>query len=119
MATISMALPILPGQAARYRSFCKEFSGPRRDDFAASEGRIGITRETWTLQPTPMGDLAIVWAEARDPLAALGAFVASQHQFDTWFMDEVKAWSGVDLREPPEAFPEVLVDWSAQSVGAH
>ena len=26
-----------------------------------------------------------------------------------------KVWSGVDLRQPPEAFPEVLVDWSAQT----
>ena len=117
MATISMALPVLPGKSGDLRKFCGEVTGARRAEFEASEKRIGLTREGWYFQPTPMGDLAIIWVEGNDPIASLVSFVGSQEPFDRWFKEEVKGITGVDLNEPPAALPEVLFDWSAAGVG--
>jgi hypothetical protein len=115
MASLSMALPVKPGQADRLRAFCQEVVGSRRSEFETSEQRIGLTREGWYLHQTPMGDLAIVWVEGPDPGAALASFVQSQESFDVWFKEEVAEITGVDLNQPPESMPEVLFDWSAPS----
>jgi hypothetical protein len=113
MASLSMAMPVKPGKSAELRSFVDEVLGVRRAEFEASEKRIGITREGWYFQPTPMGDLAIVWVEADDPMTSLGSFIRSQDPFDAWFKAQVLDITGVDLNEAPEGGPEVLMDWSA------
>ena len=115
MASLSLALPVKPGQSNRLRDFAQEVVGRRRQEFEASEQRIGLTREGWYLQPTPMGELVIIWVEGSDPAAALSSFVQSQESFDVWFKQEVEQITGVDLNQPPDKMPEVLFDWSATS----
>jgi hypothetical protein len=117
MATLSMAMPVLPGKAEQLRSFCRQVVGHRLSEFEASEKRIGLTRETWTLQPSPGGDLAIIWVEGADPGSSLGLFVQSQQGFDSWFKEQLKDITGVDLNQPPAGSPEVLFDWG-EPVGA-
>jgi hypothetical protein len=51
------ALPILPGQAAAARAFLSELEGPRKGQYAASERRLGLTKEVWAIQAGPQGDL--------------------------------------------------------------
>lgn len=113
MASLSMAMPVKSGKSDKLRAFVDEVLGPRRSEFEASEKRIGITREGWYFQPTPMGDLVIVWVEADDPMTSLGRFIQSQEPFDTWFKAEVLDITGVDLNTAPTVGPEVLMDWSA------
>lgn len=113
MASLSMAMPVKPGKSSDLRSFVDEVLGARRAEFEASEKRIGITREGWYFQPSPMGDLVIVWVEADDPMTSLGSFIQSQDPFDTWFKAQVLDITGVDLNQAPEGGPEVLMDWSA------
>lgn len=119
MASISMAIPVKPGKSDELRSFTEEVLGPRRAAFEASEKRIGITREGWYLQPSPMGDLMIIWVEADDPMTAVGGFIQSRDDFDTWCKARILDLTGVDFENPPEGAPEVLMDWSATArVGA-
>ncbi|MGI8550824.1 MAG: hypothetical protein ACR2PL_08570 [Dehalococcoidia bacterium] len=113
MGTLSLALPLMAGKADQLRSFSTEVLGQRRADFEASEQRIGLTREIWYHQSTPQGDLLIIWVEGADPLAALGAFGASQDQFDRWFKQQVNEMTGVDLNQPPPGPPpQVVFDWA-------
>ncbi len=113
MASMSMALPVKSGKTDRLRGFCREVVGERLREFAASEERLGLTREAWYLHPTPMGDLAIVWVEGDDPIKALVTFVQSQDRFDRWFKAEILDITGVDLNTPPAQVPERLYDWTA------
>jgi hypothetical protein len=115
MASLSLTLTVTPGQSDRLRDFAQQVVGQRRQEFEASGQRIGLTREGWYLQRTPMGELWTVWVEGTDPAAALGSFVQSQESFDVWFKQEVEQITGVDLNQPPADIPEVLFDWSASS----
>jgi hypothetical protein len=113
MSSLSMALPVKPDQVDRLKAFCREVVGSRRSEFEKSEQRIGLSREGWYLQRTPMGDLAIIWVEGPDPEASLASFVQSQEPFDAWFKQQVVEITGVDLNQPPDDMPDVLFDWSA------
>lgn len=117
MASMSMALPVKPGKREALKAFCKTTTGEKLADFEASERRVGLTREAWYLNQTPMGDLAIVWVEGSDPIEALVNFVKSREPFDVWFKEQVLDITGVDLNQPPPALPERLYDWSAAPVG--
>jgi hypothetical protein len=112
MASLAMALPILPGKTADARQFCKEVVGARLREFEESERKIRITRESWHLQNTPMGDLMIAYVEGDNPGQSLGMFVASAAPFDRWFKEQVRSFCGVDLNQPPSGPPsEVMFDW--------
>lgn len=113
MASLSMAMPVKPGKVEGLRSFTAEVLGTRRAAFEASEKQCGITRECWYLQPSPMGDLMLIWVEADDPERSLGSFIQSQDDFDLWFKSQLLDITGVDLNRAPEGVPEVLMDWSA------
>ena len=63
MAVFNGVFPIQAGKEADARAFAAETSGARRRDFEAHLTRVGITRETWSLQETPMGSLMVVWFE--------------------------------------------------------
>jgi hypothetical protein len=112
MATLAMALPILPGKTDDFKAFMAELNGPKLGEFEASEANIGLVQEGWFLQSTPMGDLAVVHVEGNDPLASFGAFVGSDRPFDVWYKDRIKDLTGVDLTQPAPP-PEKLMDWQA------
>jgi hypothetical protein len=95
------ALPILPGQTQAGRAFLRELEGERKPQYAASEQRLGLVREVWAIQQTPMGDLFVVYFTGDDINRALGQFVASQDEFDQWFKGQVRETTGVDLSVMP------------------
>ncbi|HZT06413.1 MAG TPA: hypothetical protein VFC51_05240 [Chloroflexota bacterium] len=114
MASIAFAFPLLPGKADAGRRFAAEVLGPRRREWEESERRLGITRENWYLQPSPNGDMVIVYFEASDPAQSLGAFSQSQAPFDLWFKQQVQDLCGVDMNQPPAGPPpEAFFEWSA------
>jgi hypothetical protein len=113
MTSLAMALPVQPGKADQLRATTNELLGARRQEFEESEKRIGITRECQYLQPTPMGDLLVVWVEGGDVVAALAAFGQSYEPVDAWWKEQILEVTGIDLNQPPQAMPEVVLDWSA------
>jgi hypothetical protein len=101
MDHIGFALPIQPSKSADARAFLTELEGPRKGQYAASERKIGITKELWFFQQTPNGDLIVAYMESADFGRALGMFAQSKEEFDVWFKGQLAAVTGVDLNNPP------------------
>jgi hypothetical protein len=59
MDQVCFALPLLAGKTGDARAFMEELEGPRKAAYAASEQRIGIVKESWYLQQSPIGDLFV------------------------------------------------------------
>jgi len=79
-----------------------ELEGARKAAYALSEQRIGIIKECWFLQESPLGDLLIAYMESSDFTRALRLFAESRDDFDVWFKAQMADVSGVDLNNPPQ-----------------
>ena len=118
MATLSIALPCLPGGADRLRALAGELSGPRRAEFDDFHRRVGLAGERWYIQQTPQGELLILALDG-DPAGALARLAQSDHPFDGWFRTAVKEVHGVDLSRPlPGPAPEMVLESSTEEVPA-
>jgi hypothetical protein len=114
MAVFNGAFPIVPGKEKEGRDFAAACMGERRKGFDAQAARTGLTRETWSLQETPMGSFMLVWFEAPDIEGSFTELATSDDEFTVWFRGQVKELTGVDLGAPPQGPPpEVLVDWTS------
>ena len=113
MGVFNGMFPIQAGKEEAARAFAAETVGARRDEFDAHCARGDMTRETWTLQETPMGSFMLVWFEG-DVEKAFGDLATNDAEFTTWFRAQVLDVTGVDMSVPPEGPPPaVLVDWHA------
>ena len=113
MAVFNGIFPLLPGKEDALRAFASDVLGSRRAEFDKIQANGGTTRETWSIQQTPMGSFVVVWFEG-DPERAFGELAADQSEFATWFKQQVLELSGVDLGAPSdEPMPETILDWSA------
>ncbi len=112
MAVFNGAFPILPGKEDAARAFAKEVAGPRADGFAELQSRGDTVKETWTLQPTPGGTFLLVWFEG-DVEKSFADMATATDEFTVWFRGRIKDMTGVDITEPPEDMPELLLDWNA------
>lgn len=114
MEQACFALPILTGKTDDARAFMRELGGPGKAQFATSEQRLGIIKESWFLQRTFQGDLFIVYIEGLDLGKSLKSFAESTEQFDQWFKDQVLDITGADLNNPPEKpLSELLFSYQA------
>ncbi len=95
MDQVCFALPLLPGKTADARAFMEELEGGRKADYAASEKRIGIVKESWYLQQTTDGDLFVAYMESPDFAKALESFRQSSDDFDQWFKQRMADVTGV------------------------
>jgi len=95
------ALPLLAGKTEAARAFLHELEGERKLAYAASEERLGLTKEVWAVQTLPTGDCFVVYFEGADIAQAFRQFAASQNAFDRWFKDRVRETTGADLNVPP------------------
>src|SRR5687768_13429452 len=112
MAVFNGAFPVLPGKVEALRAFAKETMGAQRSGYDESQKRAGITRETWSIQETPDGNAFIlVWSESPDPEKSFAELAQDSSDFAVWFRGQVKEITGVELTQPPEVEPEVVLDW--------
>jgi hypothetical protein len=113
MAVFMGAFPVLEGKEDDARKFARE-TLDRRDELDESQERIGVTKEEWSLQQTPMGSFVVVRFESDDVEGAFADLAQSDEPFDVWFRERVKEVSGMDLGAPmPGPLPEIILDWSA------
>jgi hypothetical protein len=111
MQCIAFAVPMLPGKTEVDRDAMRSCSqGERKAEHDASRERHGISREAVWIQPTPDGDMAVVYLEADDLQVAFAGLGSSQEPFDRWFRDILMEVHGIDLEQgfPP---PEQLIDY--------
>jgi hypothetical protein len=115
MDQICLVVPVQPGKSDDAREFMDELEKSRMAEYAASEERIGITKEVWFLAGTPGGDTLVAYIETDDFGEALTRFSGSQDGFDLWFKQRLADSTGVDLNNPPEmTLPELLSSYSAE-----
>ncbi len=58
------------------------------------------------MQPTPQGDLVIVYLESPDPMEVFAELAVSKGAFEVWFRAQVLELSGMDLTMlPPFSLP--------------
>jgi hypothetical protein len=113
MGVFNGMFPIRAGKEEDARAFAAETMGARRPEFDAHHARAGNSRETWTLQETPMGSFLLVWFEG-DVEKAFADLATNDSDFMTWFRGRVLDVTGVDLSAPPDGPPPaILVDWPA------
>jgi hypothetical protein len=114
MQQICLVLPVSQGRGTDARDFMRELEETRKEDYARSEERIGITKEVWYLAPLPTGEVLVAYMETEDFGKALGLFSQSRDDFDMWFKRRLGDATGVDLNDPPEmTLPELLSSYSA------
>jgi hypothetical protein len=113
MAIFNAMFPVLPGKEDAAREFAAAVMGERNDDFRAQQGRADVSRETWTLQETPMGSVLLVWFDG-DIEKAFGELATGEDDFTVWFRASVLDVSGFDVSAPDDSPPpEVVLDWTA------
>jgi len=115
MAKFASAFPLLPGKLDAWRKFTQEMAGPRKKEHDESRRRLGLTIEMAWYQPTPHGDLVVVYGEADDVAGFFTRLAASQEPFDVWFKQQVQELHGVDFNQPPPGpLPELVFDYHRQ-----
>ena len=109
MPSVAFAAPLLPGKSEQDRNDIGSCTpgGERQAAYEASRARHGITREAVWIQPTPAGDLAVVYIEADDLQAAFAGLGSLQDPFDVWFRDQVRDVHGINLED---GFPAPRAD---------
>jgi hypothetical protein len=110
MQCIAFAAPVLPGKTGADRAAMASVQGERKAAFESSRERHGITREAVWIQPTPGGDVALVYLEAEDLPAAFAGLGSSQDPFDAWFRDVIREVHGIELTEGFQP-PELVMDY--------
>jgi hypothetical protein len=113
MASLALTIPILPGKTEEFRSFAQEVLGPRRQEMDERGREHGLDRQFIWIQPTPQGDVLIVYLEGDDPMQSHQRFAASQEPFEVWFKERIQEITGVDFNQPPPGLPELAFDWQA------
>lgn len=115
MQTIGFVAPLLPGKTETDRAaMISCWKGDRSGDYQASRKRLGITRESVYIQPTPAGDVAVVYWEADDIETAFKGIATSEEPFDKWFRDHLLEVHGLRAEDgfPP---PEQVMDYRANA----
>ena len=97
---VCFALPVVEDKTEDARAFFEELETQRKSDYAASEQRINISKESWDLQHSPQGDLLLAYIESPDFANAIGMFSQSQEAFDQWFKRRIAEVTGIDLNDP-------------------
>ena len=114
MAVFCGAFPVLPGKLDAMRAFADETTGAKLDGFEDAQGRVGSTRETWSIQELPDGSaIVLVWVETLDVADVFADLAQDDSEWTRWFRSRVLDITGVDLTEVPDGVPEVILDWSA------
>jgi hypothetical protein len=113
MAIFNAAFPILAGKEDDARAFATAVLAERKADFEASQGRAATTRETWTMQQTPMGTFMLVWFDSGNIDEAFEELATSEDDFMVWMRSQIKECTGVDMSVPDGSPPpEVVLDWT-------
>jgi hypothetical protein len=112
-ASLTLVLPLLPGQSEAWRRFLQELQVSRRADFDAACRRWGLRTLTLWLAPARPGDLVVAQlALAADLADAEERFAHSRQPFDRWIAERARELHGVDLRSGVARYrAELLEVW--------
>ena len=117
MNTYLIAVPIKAGKTEAWKSYMKEITGPRFEEYKAARKKAGIKKEKAYLQHTPQGDMAIVMLGGDNPRKALESFLTSNEPFDKWFRETVL--TEIHGMDPSQSIPanEQYIDYHEVPAG--
>ena len=96
-----MFAPLADGKVDDWRSWVAELNGPRKAEFEDLNSRYELTEHRAYLQPMPDGSSAVlVIYEGPGADTFLPAVMASDHEFDRWFVSNVAELHGMDSTGP-------------------
>lgn len=111
MATYAFAAPVLDGMTDKYRAFTQALVTSRREEAETSRRAAGLDREQVFLQPTPMGDVAIIVWETEDFAKVSKWFATDSSDFGAWFRSELQTFHGFDLAVDAMPAPVLVDEW--------
>ena len=100
MTQLQIAYLPRAGTQERWRRLCQEVAELRRDQFAASCQRAGITQVQVRVLHLLQGELLLLTIQVQEPQQAREALASSPYQFDHWLQEQL----------------QVLLGWNAQKV---
>jgi hypothetical protein len=89
--------PLGPDGRQRLGEIAKAVMGPRHDDYVRARRQIGVQREAVFLESTSMGDAAVFYWVADDPVASLKRLAASMEPFDQWMRGQAEKAHPISL----------------------
>lgn len=117
MDRMCLSVPVRSGRREELVEFMREVGGPRHEELASTEQRIGITREVFFLAHGDGHDQLVLYLEGESIGDSLGGFIASREPFDLWFKERFATCTGVDLNDPPPLEPaELLAAYAVEEV---
>ena len=114
--SVAFAVSLLPGQAEAARvALASCWSGARKEAYQDARRRAGIIREAVWIQPGPGGEVAVVYLEADDLVAAFTMLRTSAEPFDRWFRGHLRQVHG---RAWDDGFtaPELVLDYGTSRI---
>lgn len=93
----ALIAPIVKGKEAQWKQVLSDISGPKKAEWEASRKALGIHKEMVWLQKTPMGDVAVVYFDAKDPSVIMAP---PKSDFDKWFMTQLTEVHGFKMDGP-------------------
>jgi len=76
--------PLGPDGRHRIEEIAKSVMGPRHDEYVRARQKIGVLREAVFVESTAMGDAAVFYWIADDPVGSLNRLAVSTEPFDLW-----------------------------------
>ncbi len=114
--SVAFTLPLRPGRTEADRiALLSCWVGERKEAYQDARRRAGILREVVWIQPTPSGDVAVVYLEADDIETAFTLLATSAEPFDRWFRDHVREMHGIALDEGLGA-SELVLDFDINRI---
>ncbi len=95
----AIVFPLRSGKRLDLAQFIKTLSEERAGEH--EQTHKNIVSESWFLQPTPQGDLVIIYLRAQDPMEVFVDLAVSEEPFAIWFRHQVLELSGMDLNMLP------------------
>lgn len=106
MASLTLALPILPGKLEAWRRFCQELVEGRHDPQQGLGERLGVKAVRAWLLRTSGGAVALLRFESEEPDQLLARLAASQHPSSRWLRRQLSELHSLDL-EPGSLRPQL------------
>ena len=111
MASLAFVAPALPGGTQNLMRLAQDLQGAKKPEVEDFYRRMNVTREQWFIQPTPQGEMVIVYLEGEDLARTFQKLAASQEPLDVWLKEQAKSVHGIDFNKPRLApLPELVYD---------
>ncbi len=103
----AFVFPLLPGKLPALEQFIEALSTEWREEHDRLHS--GIVSESWFVQSTTLGEIAIVHLVTSDPYEVFADLAISQEAFQVWFRAQVLDLTGMNLAViPPFNMPRLI-----------